>query len=78
MEPTNSTEKRPCKKICCGDVVLGVLFVLLAFTVGIIVGAVFAGIILGSLAAIIVLAIVLAILILIRLIVIFCNKKMNC
>lgn len=78
MEPMCCEERRPRKKLCCGDIVLGVLFVLLAATIGIIVGALAAATILGALAAVIVLAVVLAILIVIRIILNICNKKMQC
>lgn len=78
MEPICCEERRPRKKLCCGDIVLGVLFFLLAITLGLIIGAVVATTLLANIAALIVLAVVLAILIVIRGIMLVCNKKMQC
>ncbi len=78
MEPICCEERKPRKKLCCGDIVLGVLFVLLAVTIGLIIGAVVAATLLENIAALIVLAVVLGILIVIRGIMLVCNKKMQC
>lgn len=68
------TENRPRKK-CCIDLIVVILSVILAFSVGGIIGAFSAGIILENLVAIIVLPIVITILLVIRIIMLLCNKK---
>ncbi len=67
-------ENRPRKK-CCIDLIVVILSVILAFSVGGILGAFNAILVFVSLAAIIVFSIVIAILLAIRIILLLCNKK---
>ena len=64
---------RPRKKSCCGEYILGILFVVLAAVVGLLVGAIFSTAILAALSALIVLIVMLVLLIVIRIISFFCR-----
>lgn len=66
---------KDCKKKDCLGIVAVILLVAFAFTIGLILGAVFGLIVLLSLPAIIVLAVILGLLFILTLIVKFCNKK---
>lgn len=81
MEPQiNITCHRPKDECCnrgrfCKILVLAILITLFAFTLGLILGAIFAETIFAALAAIIVLAIILLILILIKIIMLLCERR---
>jgi len=62
------------KKHCCGEYILGILFVALAAVLGLIFGAIFAIPILLSLSALVVFAVMLVLLIIIRIISFFCKS----
>lgn len=69
------------KNKCCVDAIIFILSVLLALTIGLIIGAIpgVGLILLLAIAALIVLAIILVILIIIRIIQLVCNRnKANC
>lgn len=66
---------KPRKKHCCGEYILGILFVTLAIVLGLIFGANFAEVILVALSSLIIFAITLAILIIIRIISFFCKTN---
>lgn len=59
----------------CRWLVLAILIALFAFTLGLILGAIFAPIVLLALAAIIVLAIILLILIILKIIMLRCERR---
>ena len=65
---------KPRKKHCCGEYMLGILFVALAAVLGLIFGAIFALPILLALSALIVFAIMIVLLIIIRIISFFCKN----
>lgn len=66
---------KPRRKRCCGEYILGILFVALAVVIGLIIGAIAAETILAALSALIILAIMLGILIIIRIISLFCRTR---
>lgn len=68
-------KKEKGKKRCCIDIIIFILSIVLAFTIGLLVGAALVGIVIISLPAIIVFAVVITILILIRAIMLICNNK---
>lgn len=72
-------EKKECcrkdKKRCCIDLIVFIISIALAFSVGLLVGALTSIVILISLPAIIVLIAVLVLLLIIRIIMLKCNKK---
>lgn len=78
-QPQNQPEQKNTF-CCCSTAVLGFLSVLLAATLGLILGASFAATILTALAALIILAVVLAILIIALLIIrhCLCCKRKKC
>lgn len=65
---------RPRKKRCCGEYMLGILFVALAATLGLILGAVYSTTILAALSALIVFIVMLVLLIIIKIISYFCKS----
>ena len=71
-------KKEKGKKKCCVDLIIFILSIILAFTIGLLVGAALVGIVLISLPAIIVFAVVIAILITIRAIMLICNGSRKC
>ena len=65
-----------CKKRnkrCCGEYILGILFVALAVVIGLLIGAVFVETILEAFSALIILAVMVGILIVIRFLSMFCK-----
>lgn len=74
-EKTNCCKK---DKKCCIDIIIFILSIILAFTIGLIVGAALVGIVILSLPAIIVFAVVIAILIIIRAIMLICSNNKKC
>ena len=61
------------KKRCCGEYILGILFVALAVVIGLLIGAVFVETILEAFSALIILAVMVGILIVIRFLSMFCK-----
>lgn len=65
---------------CCIDVIIFVLSILLAATIGLIIGSIpaVAPVLFGTIAALIILAIILLVLIIVRAVELVCNKCRNC
>ena len=78
MEPNCYYEEPKCynkNRKCCVDLILTILLVAFAFTLGLIIGA-FAGIlVLLGLSAFIAIAVILGLLIVLRIITLVCTKK---
>ncbi len=68
------------KNRCCIDIIIFILSVLFAVTIGLIVGSIpaVAAVLFTALAALIILAIILAILIIVRAIQLICNRNKCC
>ena len=65
---------------CCVDVIIFVLSILFALTIGLIIGSIpaIAAVLFAAIAALIILAIILLVLIIVRAVELKCNKCRNC
>ncbi len=78
MEPKCYYEEPKCyckSKRCCVDLILTILLVAFAFTLGLIIGAVAGVLVLLGLGAVIAVAVILGLLIVLRIVSLICNKK---
>ena len=78
MEPKCYYEEPKCchkNKKCCVDLILTILLVAFAFTIGLIIGAVAGVLVLLGLAAVIAIAVILGLLIVLRIVALVCAKK---
>ena len=78
MEPKCYYEEPKCcckNKKCCVDLILTILLVAFAFTLGIIIGALAGILVLLGFSAVIAIAVILGLLIILRIVTLVCSKK---
>lgn len=78
MEPKCYYEEPKCcckNRKCCVDLILTILLVAFAFTLGLIIGAIAGILVLLGLSAIIAIAVILGLLIVLRIVTLVCCKK---
>ncbi len=79
MEPqVDICFKKDKKRRCCIDLVIFILSILIAFVIGLLIGAVTSILVLINLGAILVFLATLVLLLVLRIINLICNKKKNC
>lgn len=78
MEPNCYYEEPKCcnkNRKCCVDLILTILLVAFAFTLGLIIGAIAGVLVLLGLGAVIAIAVILGLLIVLRIVALVCAKK---